>query len=153
MIMRGDAEVLFRALLRAARPARWDWHDAGDGLVQIWGLAATVSSVSAASPEATVDPIRITYNYNRWECSDWGWTVQITPPIPPFFLPNAPDDNKKAKPIQDRRSGGNALSGDGEAASRINRRATGDVDLTESFADYRADYSIADGIVPTPSGA
>ena len=142
MIMRGDVEVLFRALLRQAGPARW--NDMMQAVMSNLGFGGTVSNLQATSPEATVDPIRVTYNYNRKEYSDWA-NGRITPPVPPLVLPNAPDDDQNAKPIK--------LGSEGEFLNQVTVKLPPDsapslpaaVDLHESFADYSATYSFADG--------
>ena len=97
MTFRGDDEVIFRALMRRAGPAKW--NDVMQAVMSNLGFGGTVSDTAGGSPEATDMPYQITFHYNRKEYSDWA-NRRITPPIPPFLLPQVPDDEKKRKPLK-----------------------------------------------------
>ena len=144
MTFRGDKEVIFRSILRQAGPAKW--NDVMQSVMSNLGFAGTVSEVSAGSPDATDTPFQITYNYNRKEYSDWA-NRQITPPMPPFIIPNVPDDKKTTKPLK--------IGSPQEMLYQTTLRLPAGsapalpvaVDLHENFADYHAAYSFADGTI------
>jgi tetratricopeptide (TPR) repeat protein len=144
MTFRGDTEVVFRAILRQAGPAKW--NDVMQSVMSNLGFAGTVSEVSAGSPDATDTPFQITYNYNRKEYSDWA-NRQITPPMPPFIIPNVSDDKKTTKPLK--------IGSPEEMLYQATLKLPAGsapalpvaVNLHESFADYRAAYSFADGTI------
>ena len=149
MTFRGDEEVVFRAILRDAGPAKW--NDVMQAVMSNFGFAGTVSEVSAGSPDATTAPFQIAYHYNRKEYSDWA-NRQITPPIPPFLMPSAPDDDKdnknsKPKPIKIGSPEETLFQATVKVPAGSAPSLPVAVDLHESFADYHAAYSFADGVI------
>ena len=144
MTFRGDSEVLFRALMRGAGPAKW--NDVMQALMSNLGFGGPVSDTSAASPEATDMPYQITFHYNRKDYSDWD-NRRITLPIPPFLLPQLPDDEKKAKPLKIGSPEETVYQTSLKLPAGSSPSSPASVNLHESFADYTSTYSFSDGVL------
>jgi tetratricopeptide (TPR) repeat protein len=144
MTFRGDDEVIFRSLMRRAGQAKW--NDVMQAVMSNLGFGGTVSDTSAGSPEATDMPYQITFHYNRKEYSDWA-NRRITPPIPPFLLPQVPDDEKKPKPLKIGSPGETIYQTNVELPAGSSPSLPASVNLHESFADYTSAYSFSDGML------
>ncbi len=90
--MRGDSEIVFRALFRTVPEA--NWKDLVQNLSYRLGFGGTVSDVSASAPDATDSPFHYSYSYTRNNYSDWD-NKRISPPFPFISLPSLKDDQTK----------------------------------------------------------
>jgi tetratricopeptide (TPR) repeat protein len=144
MTFRGDDEVLFRSLMRRAGPAKW--NDVMQAVMSNLGFGGTVSDTSGGSPEATDMPYQITFHYNRKEYSDWA-NRRITPPIPPFLLPQVPDDEKKRKALKIGAPEETVYQASVKLPAGSSPSLPVAVILRESFADYTSTYSFTDGVL------
>ena len=77
-ILRGDSELLVRALFRGTPQSQW--KDLMQAISQGAGFGGDVSEVEAGSPEATSEPYHITYKYTRKDYPDWA-NHRITAPL------------------------------------------------------------------------
>jgi tetratricopeptide (TPR) repeat protein/transglutaminase-like putative cysteine protease len=141
--LRGDDELPYRLVMRQGGQARW--KDVMQQISSNMGFGGTVNDVTATSPEATDAPFQIGYAYDRKEYSDWA-ERRISPPFPAVLLPNVPDDkDKETKPLklgtpEEVLFAATVKLPPGSAPS-----VPATVDLHESFADYHAEYSFANG--------
>src|SRR5205823_3864889 len=84
-------------------------------------------------------------SYDRKEYSDWA-NRRISPPFPPVFIPAAPDDkDEQAKPLKLGSPAELLYESTVKLPLRLKPSVPATVDLHESFADYHAEYSFADG--------
>jgi tetratricopeptide (TPR) repeat protein len=91
---RGDSEVMLRSAFRQVQQSQW--KELIQGISYNLGFAGTVSDVSASAPEATGEPFRFSYTYNRKDYPDWS-THQITVPGLSFAMPQVKDDEAHSK--------------------------------------------------------
>ena len=82
---RGDDELLLRALLRQV--PRGQWNELMQRLSQGLGFGGTTSDPDASSPEKTLEPLRLSYDYLREKTGDWE-NHRILPLFPIVFLPS-----------------------------------------------------------------
>ena len=87
---RGDDEVLVRMLLRQISPAQREQFT--QGLSQQLGFSGTVSHAETSRPEATTEPVRLEYDYEREKLGDWD-NYRIIAMFPQVYLP-AVDEKK-----------------------------------------------------------
>jgi len=140
---RGDTEVLFRSAFR--KVGQSDWKELMQRVSYGMGYAGTVSDVEASSPEATAQPFRISYSYNRKEYPDWT-NHHITSPPPAFSLPPVPEDASQPKePVWM----GSSIEISSEATIELPKgyapQLPDAVDLKYDFAEYHATYSQSHG--------
>jgi tetratricopeptide (TPR) repeat protein len=145
MTFRGDAELIYRGAFRQV--AQPQWNEFIQRVSAGLGFGGTVSDVTASPPDATEIPFHIEYNYTRKEYSDWE-NRRISPPFPPYFLPEAPDESEKdPKPIKL----GSPVEESHHATLKLPAKADPQlrppVDLTESFAEYHATYTFSNGVL------
>jgi len=145
MSLRGDGEVLYRAILRQAGQA--DWKDMLQRISRNLGFAGTVSDVTATPIEETEKPLEIAYSYNREKYGDWD-DRQITPPLPPLGLPEPPGEKEKhIKPLKL----GSPTVLDYKATMRLPAGSSPELPpqlhITQDFAEYTANYSFSDGVL------
>jgi predicted Zn-dependent protease len=95
---RGDDEVVMRTLLRQV--PRGQWNDLMQRLSQGFGFSGTTSNPDAARPDATGEPVRISYDYEREKTGDWD-NRRIVPLFPVVFITNVDGKNPPKKiPIE-----------------------------------------------------
>ena len=95
---RGDDELVLRTLLRQVSPGQWD--ELSQRLSQGLGFSGTTSHTEAGKPDATAEPARISYDYEREKTGDWD-NHRILPLFPPIFLAAVDEKNPpKTQPIQ-----------------------------------------------------
>jgi len=142
---RGDTELALRSAFRITPQEKWS-----DVMQQIsYGLAfaGTVSDVTSSNPEATDTPFHIEYHYVRKEYGEWE-NRQITPPLPPVSLPEAPtEESEKAKPIKLGSPIEIILRAKLEMPPGSTPRTPTGQDLKENFAEYHSTYSISNGVL------
>jgi tetratricopeptide (TPR) repeat protein/transglutaminase-like putative cysteine protease len=145
MTFRGDAELLYRLAMRQA--AQPQWNEVMQQISSNLGFGGTVSDVSASSPDATENPFRIEYNYTRKDYSDWE-NKRISPPFPPVFLPEAPDEaEKNPKPIKLGSPEEEVYQATLKLPANANPQLPPTIHLQESFAEYHATYSVSNGVL------
>jgi tetratricopeptide (TPR) repeat protein/transglutaminase-like putative cysteine protease len=140
---RGDVELVYRLILRQAGPARW--NDVMQNVSSNQGFGGKVSDVKSASFDNFDQPLEFQYVYDR-PYSDWANDHQIYPPLPRLIPTEPPDsDNQSHDPIKL----GSPMEFTSKATIKLPRNADPtlppSLDLHESFADYRAEYSFANG--------
>jgi tetratricopeptide (TPR) repeat protein len=94
--MRGDSELLIRALLRQVPPAQYD--EFMQRLANGEGYAGTTSHASFSRPDDTTGPMVLEFDYHRERAGDWD-NLRIIPQIEPLNLPVLDDKNPPAAPI------------------------------------------------------
>jgi tetratricopeptide (TPR) repeat protein/transglutaminase-like putative cysteine protease len=145
MTFRGDVELPYRITLRQA--AQPQWNEVIQRISGNLGFGGTVSDVTASSPDATEIPFRIEYKYTRKSYSDWE-NKRISPPFPPVFMPEAPEDtDKEAKPVKLGPAGEELYQATLRLPANAKPRLPSSVNLQETFAEYRATYSVSDGVL------
>jgi tetratricopeptide (TPR) repeat protein len=91
---RGDDEIVFRALYKQVPPGQWD--ELTQRLSQGLGFGGTTSHVEATKPDATNEPERLTYDYEREKTGDWD-NRRIVALLPVVFLPTIDEKNPPKK--------------------------------------------------------
>ena len=142
---RGDVEVIYRAVFRQAGPSKW--NDVMQQISSGLNFRGKVSDVQSTSLENSDQPLQVQDAYNRPDYSDWA-EHQITPPLPPFFLSDAPDPaDKSPDPVKI----GSLFEFTYKATVKLPRNSDPTlpptVDLHETFADYHSEYSVENGIL------
>jgi tetratricopeptide (TPR) repeat protein len=145
MTLRGDVELVYRLTMRQA--AQHQWNEILQRVSSNLGFGGTVSDATVSPPDATENPFHIEYNYTRKDYSDWE-NKRISPPFPPVFLPDAPEETDKgAKSIKL----GSPREELYEATLKLPAKADPHLPLTvslqETFADYHATYSVSKGVL------
>jgi len=69
MTLRGDAEVIYRAVYHQV--PRANWQTLAQRISYSNGFAGDVSAVDASLPEKTADPFRVSWEYTRKDFGDW----------------------------------------------------------------------------------
>ncbi len=142
--IRGEAEIALRAAFRQT-PQR-QWKDLVQSISYRWGFGGTVSNVTVSPPEATNAPFKLTYHYQRETYSDWE-NHRVLLPLPPMRLPAPPEEDTPDQPLA---LGGPAeihLQAQMELPSGLTPKIPSPQDLQTEFADYRATYRLADGVL------
>ena len=143
MTLRGDAELLYRLVLRQA--GQPEWKEVMQQVSSNLGFGGTVSEVNSTPPDATDAALQIEYSYNRKEYSDWE-NRRISPPFPYLFLPDVPEaGDKKPSPIKLGSPAETLYEATIVLPKGSNPTAPDTINLHESFADYHAEYSFAKG--------
>lgn len=138
-----DAEVLLRAAFR--RLPMTQWKDLIQQISYASRFSGEVSDVSASPPEKTDEAFRFSYTYTRKDFPQWS-ERRIGSPLPPI-IPTAPDE-KPGHPI---------LLGvvEEKYQSRVELpkgytpELPEKVDLSETFGEYHASYSVKDEVLQT----
>ena len=93
LTMRGDSEIVFRAIYRATPRAQW--QQLAQNISQNLGYAGTVSNIDVSRPDQTDQPFQTSWDYDRKEYADWP-NHRILPLMTGIDLPAAGDS---AKPL------------------------------------------------------
>jgi len=145
MTFRGDAELVFRAAIRQA--AQPQWNEFIQRVSTNLGFGGTVSDVTTSPPDATDIPFHIEYDYTRKDYSDWD-NGRISLPLPPYFMPEAPDEtDKDARPIKLGSLVEESHLATVKLPTKANPQLPAAIDLTESFAEYHAVYTFSKGVL------
>jgi tetratricopeptide (TPR) repeat protein len=97
-VFRGDQELAMRALFRMVPPGQWEQFV--QNISQGLGYGGTTSHAEASRPDATEDPFKLSYDYEREKFGDWDHH-RIQPLFPPFSLPSVDEkDPPKIAPIE-----------------------------------------------------
>jgi tetratricopeptide (TPR) repeat protein len=142
LTMRGDSEVLFRAVFHMS--ARSSWQDVLQAISYRLGFGGDVTNVQIDEPEATKQPFHLSYDYLRKKYGDWD-NRQISPPCPvtPF---NFIDEDKPPKsPIKPGIVATTICSTELTLPPGYTMDAPSSVDLKTNFAEYHAKYSVTGG--------
>ncbi len=139
--MRGDAEVISRAVFRQV--PRPQWQELMQNISQSLGFAGDVSDVDASLPEKTREPFHYDYDYERRDFGDWKGR-RFQSPIPAINFPSFAEDTALSEPVDL-----GELTTDRYTA-RITLPAGYKAELpehiarTSSFAEYDATYELQD---------
>jgi len=145
MTMRGDDELIFRAAMRQAGQPKW--IEFMQRVSSNLGFGGTVTDVTASPPDATDVPFHIEYQYTRKEFSDWD-NKRIQPPLPPFFLPDPPDDTEKdPKPVKLGSPGEILYTATIKLPAGAKPQLSDQVHVRQSFGEYHAAYSFSEGVL------
>lgn len=139
--VRDDTELLIRYAFRQAGQAQWT--DVMQKMSQSMGYGGTVSEVTVTSPDQSESPLHIEYSYVRKDYSDFAdkW---ISPPFPPMYLPDVPDDAaKKTKPIRLGSPQNILYSATIKLPAGMTPKLPESVHLSEPFADFDATYAMS----------
>lgn len=101
MVMHGDAEMIFRMLLR--RTPKANWKDFGYYLASAMGMrGADLTDINASDIEALHTPFEVTYKFSVNDFLDWSAKkLTVSPPFPDVTLPNIDADKEEGnKPIR-----------------------------------------------------
>ncbi len=96
LILRGDAELIFRAALHQVSPAQFD--QVVQQFSHAIGYAGTTSHVEVSRPEDTADPLKISYDYKREKAGDWD-NLKIIPQLMPVSLPRFQESDPPVQAI------------------------------------------------------
>ncbi|HLY42608.1 MAG TPA: DUF3857 and transglutaminase domain-containing protein [Terracidiphilus sp.] len=140
----GDVEMLIRAAFRSVPQSQWK------ELIQRFsnstGFAGEVKTPDVSPIEQTSQPFQFSYDYTREKYGEWE-ERRISPPMPPVGWELAPGV-KQIKPADDVEIGS---PGDQLYSATVQLPAgwavipPRNVDLKESWAEYRATYSFKNG--------
>ena len=97
LTMRGDAEVIYRAIFRHTPPA--NWQQLVQNLSRSMGFAGTTSEAEVDEIENTAKPFHYSWNYERKKYPDWE-NHRIIAPIPAVPMPFGEGDSKPSEPIE-----------------------------------------------------
>ncbi len=96
-VTRGDDELVLRALFRQVSPGQWD--QLTQAISQQLGFAGTTSHAEASRPDATAEPERLSYDYEREKLGDWD-NFRIVPLFPSEMLAQVDEKDPPQLPIQ-----------------------------------------------------
>jgi len=141
LTLRGDTEVVFRAVFHAA--ARAKWQDVMQAISYRLGYGGEVSNVAVDDPDATQQPFHIAYDYLRKKYGDWD-NRQITPPSPGIPINLVDEDKQPTSPIQAGSAGTTVYTGEVTLPAGDTVVEPSNLDLKTSFAEYHAKYSVTE---------
>jgi tetratricopeptide (TPR) repeat protein len=142
-----DQEVLLRAAFRTVPMPQW--KDLIQRISYSTGFAGDVSDVTAGTPEKIDEAFHFSYTYTRKEYPDWS-NHRISSPLPPILLPAAADtDDKPPHPIWLGSPSKIRLESLVTLPKGYAPELPKNVDLHNDFAEYRASYSVKDGVLIT----
>lgn len=95
--MRGDEEVMFRSAARSVSPGQWDQFI--QKFSQSIGYSGTISHAELSRPDLTVDPMRVSYDYEREKSGDWD-NHRIVAQISPLILGGVDEKDLPIEPIE-----------------------------------------------------
>jgi tetratricopeptide (TPR) repeat protein len=146
-LQRDDQEVLLRAAFRTIPMPQW--KDLIQRISYSTGFAGDVSDVTASTPEKIDEAFHFSYNYTRKEYPDWS-NGRISSPLPPIILPVVPDTvDNLSHPIWLGSPSEIRLESFVELPKGYAPELPKNVDLHNDFAEYRASYSVKDGVLIT----
>ena len=98
LVSRSDSELVMRAVFRQVPPGQWEQfvQNLSEGL----GFGGTTSHSEVTRPDATEDPFKLSYDYEREKYGDWK-DHRILPLFPSISLPSVDEkDPPKTAPIE-----------------------------------------------------
>jgi tetratricopeptide (TPR) repeat protein len=137
-----DAELLLRGAFRSVPLPQW--KDLVQQISYDSGFVGDVTGVTASSPEETDYPFHFSYNYSLKDYPQWS-ERRIISPLPPMLTP--PPDTKPSHPILLGAIGEYKYESRVELPKGYSAQLPTNVDLQEDFAEYRASYSIKEGVL------
>jgi len=144
MTLRGDIELVMRAIFRSAPPARW--KEVLEGFVKAQGNAGEIANWKISDPAALRDPFSIELDLSVERYADWTSkriTVALPLAAPPAFSLDMDGDyastpvNIGAAPMDISYKLRLTLP------ANVTARAPVPVRLARDYAGYRADYTVA----------
>jgi tetratricopeptide (TPR) repeat protein len=145
LTQRGDTELLYRLAFRGTPQAQW--KQLTQGISYREGFGGEVTDPKASPPDEPDKPFTLKYDYKKKSYGDWD-NHRIVAPLPWFGIEGSGSDDKKpTEPV--------VLGGLGEVAFTSKTKLpegyapkySDKLDLSEDFADYHAEYSIANGVL------
>lgn len=98
IVTRSDSELVMRALFRQVPPGQWEQFV--QNLSQGLGFGGTTSHSEVTRPDATENPFKLSYDYEREKYGDWN-EHRILPLFPAVSLPSVDEkDPPKTAPIE-----------------------------------------------------
>jgi tetratricopeptide (TPR) repeat protein len=94
--LRGDAELVIRQVLRQVSPAQYD--EFTKRLIQGLGYQGTTSHSVVGRPDATDDPLKMSFDYHREQGGDWE-NYRVLPQLAPVTLPMVNEKEPPTAPI------------------------------------------------------
>jgi tetratricopeptide (TPR) repeat protein len=100
LVLRGDAEMLFRLMFR--RTPKSEWKQLGYYLSMVGGLRGEVTEIKPTEPAATEKPFEVEYDLSSNDFLDWSSKkLKVSVPLPTVNLLHADSDKQEgSKPIQ-----------------------------------------------------
>lgn len=145
MTLRSDSEVVFRILFRQAGQSQY--KDVMQRISANLSFGGTVSNVTITPPDQTEVPFHVAYDYERKQYGDWEHR-QVVMPLPPVFLPTAPDDSVgDLKPIPLGPPHEEVYHATMKLPAGANPRLHAPLNLQETFAEYLSAYSVTSGVL------
>jgi tetratricopeptide (TPR) repeat protein len=98
LVARGDDELAMRALFRMIAPGQWEQFTQrfSEGI----GFSGTTSHTEASRADATEEPFKLSYDYEKEKYSDWD-NYKILPLFPITYLPSVDEkEPPKTAPIE-----------------------------------------------------
>jgi transglutaminase-like putative cysteine protease/tetratricopeptide (TPR) repeat protein len=141
---RGDSEILFRGLFHAAPPAQWS--TLAQNLALVMGYGGTVKDLDVSNPLELEQPFHFSYDYERKNYSDWE-NRRFSPPFPPFSLIPYDDSAKPTEPVDFGVPSRSDHVVKMQIPAGYSVEIPGDVKITTDMADYKATYSVENGIL------
>jgi tetratricopeptide (TPR) repeat protein/transglutaminase-like putative cysteine protease len=144
--LRGDSEVLFRALFRQVPQAQW--KELVQRISYSSGFGGDVSEVRASTVEDTAQPFHVSYDYVRKNYSDWD-NRRLTPPLPPIGIEVANDANEKVpeEPLVLGAPGQFEYRSKIELPKNWSVTPPNNVNLVRSYAEYHTSNSFENGVL------
>ncbi|MGA7221527.1 MAG: DUF3857 domain-containing protein [Candidatus Acidiferrales bacterium] len=145
MTLRSDSELAFRLLFRQAGQSQY--KETMQRVSANLAFGGTVSNVTVTPPDDTSVPFRIEYDYERKSYGDWEHR-QVAPPLPPIFLPAAPDESDDdLKPILLGSPFDQLDTATMKLPSGADPQLPASVNLKENFAEYHSTYAVTKGVL------
>ncbi len=141
MSLRGDNELMYREVFH--QTSRTQWNDVAQSISQNLGFGGTISNLDVSVPEHTADPFHYSYDYTRKEYSDWT-NRRIQPPMMPFGMPSAEDDDKPADVVTLGAPHVEVSHSVIELPQAYTAVLPKSVKYSTAFATYEADYKFDD---------
>jgi tetratricopeptide (TPR) repeat protein len=139
-----DSEVLLRNAFRKVPMPQW--KDLVQRISYASGFSGDVNDISASPPEKTDEAFRFSYTYTRKDFPQWS-ERRIGSPLPPL-LAEAPE-NRPNHPILLGTPGEMRSESKVELPHGYSPQLPAAVGLKNDFADYRAAYSVNQGVLRT----
>lgn len=141
MTLRGDAEVIYRAVYHQV--PRANWQTLAQRISYSNGFAGDVSAVDASLPEKTADPFHVSWEYTRKDFGDW--PNRRFPGMTTWFDAKIDDDATAPKrPMMLDATGETAVHLKLTLPEGYTVTVPPDVKRSTAFAEYTSTYVLKD---------
>jgi predicted Zn-dependent protease len=140
--VRGDGELVLRAIFHQTTPAQW--QDVVQRISLQIGFGGKVSAVDVDNPQDTTKGFHYAYDYTREKYADWD-NLRILPPFPGIGLPGL--DELPSEPIDLGETGEIDYDGTLTLPAGFSLDVPPAVHLTTDYAEYQATYSLRDSVL------